>query len=191
MDIFALHAPSYLQIVSLAGLLLGAAAAQNNLKPQQIQQDGFEIIGISARTNNAKEMAGEGAIPQMWKRFYSDKDTSFDRIPAKTDNSVYAAYTDYASDAGGDFTFVLGARVKPGTRPLEGMVTVHVPAGRYLQFTTEQGSLPTVVPKLWRDIYAYFGQGGTARRAFKTDYEIYEAGMDPANSTGTIYIGLK
>ena len=189
MDISVLHAPSYLLVASLTGALLGTAAAQNHLKPKQIQQEGFEIIGITARTNNAKEMTGDGAIPLLWKRFYSDTDTFFDRVPAKTDNSVYAAYTDYASDAAGDYTFVLGARVKPGTRPPEGMIAVQVPAGRYLQFTTEQGhSQP------WcRNCGATSTRtrtGATSQRAFKTDYEIYEAGMDPANSTGTIYIGV-
>lgn len=184
-------APRGRLVVSLCVLLLGTAASRSRLKPKQIQQQGFEIIGIPARTNNAAESAGEGVIPKLWGRFYSDSDTSFDRIPAKAGNSVYAAYTAYDNDAAGDYTFVLGARVKPGTRPPEGMVAIQVPAGKYLEFTSEQGSLPTLVPKLWRDIYAYFRQAGTLQRAFKTDYEIYDAGMDPMNATATIYVGVK
>ena len=191
MDISLLPGPGCWLILSSALLLLGTAVAQNHPKPKPTQGQGFEIIGISARTNNAKEMAGDGAIPQLWKRLYSPSDTFFDRIPAKIDNSVYAAYTDYASDATGDYTFVLGARVKPGTRPLEGMVAIQVPPGRYLQFTTGQGSLPEVVPKLWREIYAYFGQHGVPQRALKADYEVYDVGMDPTNGTATIFIGVE
>ena len=191
MEISFLHAPNGLLTALFAGLLFGTAAAENHLKPKAVQQQGFEIIGMSARTNNAKEMTGDGAIAKLWKRFYSDNGIFFESIPAKTGNSVYAAYTDYASDAAGDYTFVLGARVKPGTKPPEGMIAVQVPAGAYLQFTTEQGSLPTVVPKLWHDIYEYFRRVEVPQRAFHTDYEVYDAGMDPANATGTIYIGVR
>lgn len=185
------HASKSLLTALVVGLLLAAAAAENHLKSKAVQQQGFEIIGISARTNNPNEMTEHGAIARMWKRFYSDNEIFFESIPGKTNNSVYAAYTDYASDVAGDYTFVLGARVKPGTRSPEGMIAIQVPAGRYLQFTTQQGYLPTVVPNLWREIYAYFQKSGAPQRAFNTDYETYDAGMDPANATGTIYVGVK
>ncbi len=191
MEIFSAHFSGCLWTTLFAGLLLGTAVAESHLKPKPRQLASFEIIGLPARTNNANEMTEHGAIAHLWKRFYSDDETFFERIPSKIGNSVYAAYTDYASDAAGDYTFVFGARVKPGTEPPKGMVAIQVLAGSYLQFNSEQGYLPTIVPQLWREIYAYFRQPGVPQRAFKTDYEVYDAGMDPTNATATIYVGVK
>jgi len=37
-----------------------------------------------------------------------------EQIPNKTNANIIAAYTDYASDKDGDYTFVLGAKVNSG-----------------------------------------------------------------------------
>src|ERR1051325_9175729 len=87
----------------------------------------FTVIGISARTNNARESGPEGAIPGIWHRFV--KEQLDQKIPNRVGHEVYGVYTDYASDHNGDYTLVAGTAVKPGTAPPEGMVTVAIPAG--------------------------------------------------------------
>jgi predicted transcriptional regulator YdeE len=35
------------------------------MHPKIVQVDGFEVIGIAARTNNANEVEPDGAIPKL------------------------------------------------------------------------------------------------------------------------------
>jgi predicted transcriptional regulator YdeE len=94
------------------------------------QIDAFTVVGISARTNNAREAGTEGAIPQIWHRLVQE---GLDRkIPNSVGQEVYGVYTDYASDHNGDYTFVAGKAVTAGTVPPEGMLAVTIPAGRHI-----------------------------------------------------------
>src|ERR1017187_9095708 len=69
----------------------------------------FTIIGIVARTTNAKEMSGEGVIADQWERVMAGG--IIEQIPNRADASVIAIYTDYESDAKGEYTFLIGAKV--------------------------------------------------------------------------------
>jgi predicted transcriptional regulator YdeE len=82
---------------------------------ETVEQKKFTIIGISARTNNAQEAAGNGVIAKQWDRFY--KEGILDKIPNKADQAIYAVYTDYASDRNGDYTYIIGAKVRDGSAP--------------------------------------------------------------------------
>jgi predicted transcriptional regulator YdeE len=177
-------------IVSLTAALVTCVTAENTLHPRRVRRAAVEVIGISARTSFAKESSAEGLMPQLWKRFY--KDSVIDNIPAKTDDTIVSVYTLFSGDATtGEYTAVLGAPVKAGTKPPDGMEAVQVPAGKYLEFTTEQGPLAETVPKLWRHITEYFQKPDAPKRSFKADYEVYEAGMNPLAATGKIYVGVQ
>lgn len=171
------------------GTLASILFAESNVKPKPVEQPGFEVIGIEARTNNTAEAGPTGVIPQQWQRFYMEG--LRDRIPDKLDASVIAVYTDYASDANGEYAFVLGAKVKPGTKPPEGMVAKQVPAGKYMEFTSDRGPLPQVVPALWRAIYGYFQPPSAPPRAYRADYEVYDAAVDPNNGQTNVFVGVK
>lgn len=175
--------------VALFGLL-GSAMAEDALKPKPVTRQGFEVIGVQARTSIAKESSDSGVIPQLWKRFYTDGIN--DKIAGKVGDSIISLYTDFSGDdANREYTVVLGTEVKRGAKPPQGMVAVHVPAGKYLEFATEKGSLNETVPKLWRQITEYFKRPGAPRRAFTTDYEVYEADMEPQSAIGKIYVSVK
>jgi predicted transcriptional regulator YdeE len=163
--------------------------AEDAMKPKPSEQAAFDVIGIEVRTNNAQEATSGGAIPQQWQRLYMQG--VLDRIPARLDQSVVAVYTSYASDWNGDYNYILGARVKPGAKPPAGMVSVSVPAGQYVEFTSARGPAPQVVPGLWKEIWAYFHQPGNPARAYKADFEVYEDMSDPNNVQMKIYIGVK
>jgi len=165
------------------------ATAEDVLHPRRVRQPTFEVIGISVRTSFAKENSADGLMPQLWKRFY--KESAIDNIPAKTDDTMVSVYTQFSGDATGEYTAVLGAPVKAGTKPPAGMEAVQVPKGKYLEFTTEQGSLAETVPKLWNQISEYFKKPGAPKRTFKADYEVYDAGMNPLAATGKIYVGVQ
>src|SRR5271169_2164702 len=96
--------------------------AQEMTKPTATDQTDFSVIGISAQTNNTVEANGEGAIPKLWQRLFAEG--VLNRIPDRSDEAIVAVYTKYVTDQNGDYTYVLGARVKPGTKPPKGMVAV-------------------------------------------------------------------
>ena len=134
-------------------------------------------------------MGPNGEIPKLWQRLFAEG--VLGRIPDRSDESIVAVYTNYASEAKGDYTAVLGAKVAPGTKAPDGMVTITVPAGKYLEFVSAKGPGQEVVPAVWRQIYGYFTAPGAPARAFKTDFERYDAPFDPNAMQAHIYIGVK
>ena len=147
------------------------------------------MIGIAVQTNNATEASANGEIPKLWQRLFMEG--VLNRIPDRSDESIVAVYTKYATDANGDYTCILGAKVAPGTKAPEGMVAVTIPAGKYLEFVSAKGPGQEVVPAIWGQIYGYFQGPGAPKRAFKTDFERYDGPFDPNAMQAHIYIGVK
>ncbi len=160
------------------------------MHPNIVQLDGFQVIGIAARTNNAKEAGPDGVIPKLWARVMQEH--VLDHIPNKTNPDLYAVYTDYASDANGDYTLVIGAKVRPGTNVPEGMTAKTVPAGQYAAFTSERGPVAKVVVETWLRIWSYYQLPANGERAYRADFEFYdERAADPNNAQVDIYIGVE
>lgn len=159
--------------------------------PKRVHQEQFSIIGIEARTTNAKEMAGDGIIGKQWQRFFQDQ--VLQKIPHKADQSIYAVYSDYASGRTGEFSFVIGAKVNDKSTVPSGMVLKIIPAGDYALISSDKGPVAKVVVAAWQQIWALEDNGGLGgRRAYKADFEIYgQQAADPQNSQVDIYIGLK
>jgi predicted transcriptional regulator YdeE len=163
--------------------------AEDAMKPKLTEQTAFDVIGIEVRTNNTQEATSGGAIPQQWQRLYMEG--ILDKVPDRIDQSVVAVYTKYASDWNGDYTYILGARVKPGTKAPAGMVSVSVPTGKYVEFVSARGPAPQVVPNLWKEIWTYFHEPGNPARDYKADFEAYHDMSDPNNVQMRIFIGVK
>ena len=104
-----------------------AAFAGVGMTPQIVYQEAFQVVGIEASTNNAKESGPDAIIGKLWQQFLGQN--LLDKIPDRVDQSIIAVYTDYATDANGQYTFVLGAKVKPVPDPVlpEGMVVKPFP----------------------------------------------------------------
>jgi predicted transcriptional regulator YdeE len=150
---------------------------------------GFTVIGIEARTNNAKEATLNGIIPKQWQKFFSEDISA--KVPNKTEPNFYAVYSDYASDHNGEYAYLVGLRVKDGTAAPSGMIAKHVWGGYYSVFISEKGPLAKVVPGAWEYILN-LEKGGILTRAYKTDFEVYDQrAQDPQNAQASIYIGLK
>lgn len=183
--LFKLHA----LIFSAAMLIAANGASKVNSKVIE-DLDGFTVVGISVRTNNAKESTPDGAIGKQWQRFF--KDGILNQIPDKAGNDIVAVYTDYASDKDGDYTYVLGAKVSSAKNIPAGMAAIKVPGGRYAMFTSGKGATYKVVPAVWQGIWALPKSEPGGNRAYKTDFEIYDQrAADPENAQVDVYIGLK
>lgn len=160
------------------------------MSPKIVEQAGFTVIGIAARTTNAKEMSGKGVIGRLWARFM--KEDVLAGIPHKADSSILAVYTDYESDANGPYTFLLGAKVKSADIVPAGMVAKEIPAGRYAVFTSEKGPAEKVVPETWSRIWALPKTAPGGNRAYKADYEVYdERAADPQHTQVDVYVGIR
>jgi predicted transcriptional regulator YdeE len=154
------------------------------------EQDGFTVVGISARTNNAREATADGVIGKQWTRFMQEGLLA--KIPNKADHSIVAVYADYASDRNGDYTFVLGAKVSSSANLPEGMAAKEIPAGRYAVFTSDSGPGPKVVPELWMKINSLPKSATGGDRLYRADFEIYdERAADPQNLQVDVYVGIR
>ena len=180
-----------LAFFSVITLALCFTAGDPAMSPKVIEKmDGFTVVGISVRTSNAKEGTPDGLIGKQWDRLF--KEGLLNKIPKRADTNIVAAYTDYASDKDGEYTYVLGAEVTSAESVPAGMVAVKVPAGRYAVFTSEKGPVPKVVVDIWQRIWATPKPQPGGDRAYKTDFEVYdERAMDPQNWQVDVYIGIK
>jgi len=155
------------------------------MNPKMVDETGFVVIGIAERTSNAREMSGEGIIGKQWGRFLQENLLA--QIPSKVDSAIVAVYTDYASDQDGEYTFVIGARVKAEAEAPVGMVATTVPAGRYALFVSETGPVGEVVMKTWQDVWA-----AGIDRAYRADLEVYdERAGDPGNAVVEVRVGVR
>ncbi len=156
-----------------------------------VDQKEFTVVGISARTNNAQEAAGNGVIAKQWDRFY--KEGILEKIPNKADSAIYAVYGDYASDRNGEYTYIIGTRVSEAGATPSGMVAKTISAGKYADVTSERGPIPRVIVEAWQQIWSLEDQGQLGgKRAYKTDFEVYDQrAHNPQDSQIEIYVGVK
>lgn len=155
-----------------------------------VEQPGFTVIGLAARTSNAKEMTADGMIGRQWGRLMQEGWLA--KIPNKTEQSIVAVYTDYASDRDGEYTYVLGARVSSDAEVPPGMVATKVPAGKFAVFTSDEGPGPKVVPETWMKINSLPKSAPGGDRVYQADYEVYdERARDPQNLQVDVYVGIR
>ena len=160
------------------------------MNPKVASQDEFTVIGIAARTTNAKEMTPDGVIGKQWMRIFQEG--VLGKIPNKADASIIAVYTDYASDHNGEYTYLLGARVTSDAQVPEGMVAKKIPGGKFAVFTSDKGPAPQVVPAIWIKVNSLPQNAVGGDRLYRADYEIYdERARDPGNLQVDVYVGIK
>lgn len=179
------------QILYIAKLLSGSDLGfYRHLDIKIVSAEGFSVIGIAARTSNAREMTGDGAIPKLWRELV--REGVLTRLTNRADSNIIALYTDYESDEKGLYTFVLGAKVPSIETIPQGMVAKQVPAGQYAVFTSERGPVAEVVVNAWKRIWSLPQTNPAISRSFKADFEIYdERATDPQNAEVEIHVGIK
>jgi predicted transcriptional regulator YdeE len=177
-------------LAALAVLLASFSVGDDALNPKLVKNDTFTVIGITARTSNAKEMTSDGVIGKLWSRIFQEGLLS--KLPNKADQNIVAVYTDYASDHQGEYTFVLGARVTSDKDVPAGMVAKKIPPGNFAVFTSEKGPGPKVVPELWMKINSLPKSSLGGDRIYQADYEVYDQrAADPQNLQVDVYVGIK
>jgi predicted transcriptional regulator YdeE len=150
-----------------------------------VEKPAFTVIGIAGRTRNALEMSGDGIIARQWGRFLQENLLTL--IPDKADEAIRAVYTEYSSDQDGEYTFMIGARVKSAASIPVGMVAKTIPGGKYAVFLSECGPVERIVPETWQRIWK-----AEITRAYSADYEIYdERAAAPSKAQVEVCVGVR
>lgn len=161
-----------------------------DMNPKAVQQDEFTVVGIAVRTSNAEQMTPARPIGKQWERLMGEGLLA--AIPNKADGKIVALYSEYANDEDGQYTYLLGARVKKAENLPAGMVAKNVPAGRYAVFTSERGPVEKVVVDLWRRVWATPKNELGGDRNYKADFEVYdERARNPADAVVDLFVGIR
>lgn len=154
------------------------------MKPTVEHVEAKTIIGMSLRTNNERESHPDTAsIPIMWKNFFEYN--VMGGIPNQLDPmTVYGVYYDYESEALGDYTLLIGLQSSATQKP-SNLNLIEIQEGNYLVFKVLEAS-PDGIKDTWAGIEGYFEHENEHKRAFTTDFEIYQGRSDIS-----IYISIQ
>ena len=155
-------------------------------EPEWIDHDGFTIVGLRIRTSNADEADPAAArLPALWGAYFAGGG-SVQIASSRPHEPTFGVYTAYDSDHRGAYDVLVGASA-PREAPLPGpdWARHDVPAGRYLVFRGE-GPMPAAVIEGWSAVWRYFEARPSARRAYMTDFELYDPALP---GEVAIYIG--
>ncbi len=147
---------------------------------QKVKLENRTIIGLKVRTKNEDEMnPNTQKIGSLWQNFFTNIMPSLGETPPP----LYGVYSNYESDANGEFDVLVGAK---SVELLDAREKVILEEGTYLCFKAK-GELPQAVIETWGEIWAYFSdENSKEKRAYRTDFELYLS-KDEAE----IYIGVE
>ena len=124
--------------------------------------ESFDIIGISIITDNEK---GTNDINALWERFFKESIGQF--VPNKTDDVIYAVYSDYEGDHEKPYRLTIGYRVNGEETP-ETMHRVNVKSQEYAVMSAA-GKQPDALIETWKAIWS----STDLPRSYTTDFEVY------------------
>lgn len=132
--------------------------------------DTIEVGGISVRTKNVDELdASTAKIAGLWEDFYTTAVTQLNST-----SQVYGVYTNYESDANGEFDVIAGSNTIDSSVLTNGK-HCQIEAGKYLTFTAS-GAMPKVVIGIWGHIWEYFNAPDCPhKRKYSSDFEWYKS----------------
>jgi len=177
-------------ILAFAVGLAGQALHQFDDKAvKPTHEESFYVAGYQVRTNNANELSGHGEIGNLWQRVMTQNLGV--QIPNRANAEIIVVYSNYDSDEKGEYSYLLGARVTSIEHLPAGMSYIKVVAGPYAVLTTGKGPVVEVLQAEWRKIWGLQPAQLGGRRAFVTDYEVYDQrASNPQDSQVEIHIGL-
>jgi predicted transcriptional regulator YdeE len=152
--------------------------------------DPIIIAGLQIRTGNSRELSGLGQIGPLWQRFFAENLPA--QIPHRTSDSLFVVYSNYASDENGEYDYLLGCQTTSIENLPPGVTFAAIATGNYATITTEKGPVVDVLQDAWKRIWAMPADELGGRRAFLTDYEVYDGrAADPENAQVEIHLSLE
>lgn len=163
------------------------------MKKEIIQHPEIKLVGLKVRTTNQNEMNPETAkisplIAHYWENNIAEK------IPNLKNPGVrIVGYANYESDEFGEYDYYFGQEVTSFGKLPAGLVSLTIPAGKYLKLTSGAGKIPEVIVHAWHKVWhmTEHNQLG-AQRTYNIDFEVYdERANDPLNTVFDIYLGVE
>jgi predicted transcriptional regulator YdeE len=177
-------------IVTSAVVVFPGAKKPTDTNPRAVEQEGFIVVGIAVRTSNAEQTTAARPIGKQWERLF--REGVLAAIPNKADGNIVAVYSEYASDKDGEYTYLLGARVRKVQSVPAGMTVKNVPAGRYAVFTSDRGPVEKVVVEMWRRVWETPKNALGGDRTYKADFEVYDQrAQNPADAVVDLYVAVR
>lgn len=144
----------------------------------------FSVIGISVRTTNENNQAGQD-IPALWNKFIAEGIA--EQIPNKIDNSVFCIYTEYEKDHTKPYTTILGCKVENLDKIPNGMVGKTIEDTTYAKHIAKGNILKGMVFNEWKKIW-----NSDLDRTFTADFEVYgEKAQNLENAEVDIFVAVK
>ncbi len=152
--------------------------------------------GISVRTTNNAEISHDTAkLGRLWQKFYQNHAGELSE-----GEDIYGVYHNYESDdLAGAFDVVASWKVameqdaqseSDSVTNVSNVVTVDIPAGKYLVFS-EEGYMPNTVMNAWESAWEYFNAPDCEHtRTFNVDFEHYIGGNLEYGQVD-VYIGIE
>jgi predicted transcriptional regulator YdeE len=124
--------------------------------------EAFDVVGITTVTDNAR---GTEDINALWERFFQD--SIGQKVQHKTDDVIYAVYSDYEGDHTKPYRLTIGYRVNDAAKTPEGMYAVSIVPQQYALLSAA-GKQPEALIETWTAVWS-----ADLSRSFKTDFEVY------------------
>lgn len=162
------------------------------MQKSAVTKPSIKLIGLTTRTNNQQEQNPATAkIGALVQQYFSEGIAN--KILDRTNPGItYSVYTDYDTDHHGEYTYFVGEEVSSVKDIPEGLRMITIPQSKYQRFTTQAGTMPTVVIQAWQNIWQMSAQDLGGERRYIADFEIYnERAADPNKSIVDIYIGIQ
>lgn len=151
----------------------------------------IQLVGITARTNNASEINPSTAkiSPTVQKYFHNGL---CEKIPhRKNPGTIFCVYTKYESDFTGNYTYFIGEEVTSFEGTPTDFETLSIPSQSYAKFTNGPARMPDVCIQAWQQIWKMSSSEMGGERAYVADFEIYdERSHDHQHVTLDLYIGV-
>lgn len=145
----------------------------------------FYVVGISTRTTNANGQSAHD-IEILWNRFWDNQVPK--KITNKTNEAIYAVYTDYETDHTGPYSTIIGFAVSDLTTIPEGLVGITIEKTSYKNITSK-GKMPEAVFNTWLAIWA--DKQLSSQRTYKADFTIHgEKYHDSDNAEVETYLSI-
>ncbi|AJS61679.1 transcriptional regulator [Paenibacillus sp. IHBB 10380] len=159
------------------------------MKTSQEHKPQMTLTGVSARTTNRQETGPKGLIPGLWGRYFQSDMAS--QIDVDHPHLIYALYTDYESDATGEYNVIIGHECGDNSSLAEGLEQATIPEAHYMVFETKRGPFQQVVIEAWQEIWMTF-EDSTIKRTFSGDFELYDVNdFSPEDAVVQIYIAVE
>ncbi len=140
-----------------------ASKTQQTIEAQTLA--GFYVAGLSILTTNENGQAAED-INGLWQRFLSED--MLHKIEGRTENTIYAVYSDYEGDHTKPFRVTIGFKIVEGANDMpKGFHKTHVPSADYAIFAA-RGEQPKALLNTWEGIWK-----SDLKRTYVADLEIY------------------